>query len=159
MPAPLSEIKFVPLRRRDLGKIVALEQVCFPEDAWTREMYEEELGNSLARYVGAWQGRELVGYGGVWLLPDEAHIVNLAVAPLWRRRGLARRLIRMMLGLAVGRGLGMASLLVRRGNRAAQRLYAGMGWTVAKAVPRYYADGEDGLLMQMLLPGRGEDSL
>jgi len=156
MPAPSASLVFTPLRKRDLGKIVAMEQVCFPEDAWTHEMYEQEMANDFATYIVAWQGHELVGYGGVWLLPDEAHIVNLAVAPGWRRQGLARRLIRMMLGLAVGRGLGLASLLVRIGNTAAQNLYRAMGWTIVEIIPGYYADREDGVLMHLLLPGQKE---
>ena len=61
-----------------------------------------------------------------------------------------RRALLVILALAL---LGLASLLVRIGNSAAQNLYRAMGFTIVEIIPGYYADREDGVLMHLLLPG------
>ena len=122
---------------------------------WTREMFlqelrqQDELGYSLVALI---EGR-VVGYALNWFVADEVHIVNLAVHPHWRRRGIARYLLREVFGCARRRGMVIATLEVRYNNRPAIELYQSIGFREVALRKKYYADnGEDALVMLADLP-------
>ena len=90
----------------------------------------------------------MVGYAGFWLIVDEAHIGTIAVHPLWRQRGLGEKLLVTLLRQARELGAVLATLEVRPGNQAAQRLYRRHGFAEVGQRKRYYQDnGEDALLL------------
>jgi len=90
----------------------------------------------------------IVGYVGFWLLVDEAHICNIAVAPQWRGRGLGELLLLRAIQAAGERGMAVATLEVRVGNTVAQNLYRKFGFEVVGQRKHYYSDnGEDALIM------------
>ncbi len=86
----------------------------------------------------------------VWLAADEVHLLDLAVEPKFRRRGVGRALLRTV--IEGGRAAGGARVLleVRRSNTAALGLYAGAGFYELDVRRAYYADnGEDALVMRL----------
>lgn len=90
------------------------------------------------------------GFALVWLAADEVHLIDLAVEPESRRRGVGRALLRAV--IAGGRAAGGAQVLleVRHSNTAALRLYAGAGFRELDVRRAYYADnGEDALVMRL----------
>lgn len=92
----------------------------------------------------------IVGYGGLWLSADEAHITTIAVDPAHRRRGVGELLLNGLIDQAYELGAAMITLEVRVSNDAAQRLYLKYGFKVVGARRRYYTDnGEDALLMSI----------
>jgi ribosomal-protein-alanine N-acetyltransferase len=92
----------------------------------------------------------IVGYGGLWLSADEAHVTTIAVDPAHRRRGVGELLLNGLIDQAYELGAAMITLEVRVSNDAAQRLYLKYGFTVVGARRRYYTDnGEDALLMSI----------
>jgi ribosomal protein S18 acetylase RimI-like enzyme len=81
------EYEIRPLTIGDLPLMRAIEEASF-STPWPGNAYESELTtNRLARYVGAWRGGELLGFGGIWLMVDEAHVTTIAVAPALRGEG------------------------------------------------------------------------
>jgi len=138
-----------------LDVVLAIERACFPS-AWTRESYLVELGNPSSWYVVARHAGEVIGYGGMWVIGDEAHITTLAVRPACRRRGLGSLLLSHLLGAAAPRGAAKATLEVRQGNLAAQSLYEKFGFEKTGELFRYYGDtGENAVVMwKTLAPGR-----
>jgi ribosomal-protein-alanine N-acetyltransferase len=84
-----------------------------------------------------------------WLLGPEVHLLNLAVRPEYRRRGLARRLMRTMLALGRRAGIGTFFLEVRSTNGEALALYRSLGFEVTGRRPGYYEDGEDAHMMTL----------
>ena len=116
---------------------------------WTKSMYEAAFDNAVTRvHVLGPPGEPPVAYCSAWLLPGELHINNLAVVPAWRRRGLARQLLRAVLASAAAEGAPRATLEVRRSNLAAIRLYEGLGFTVSAVRPAYYLEPvEDALVL------------
>jgi ribosomal-protein-alanine N-acetyltransferase len=132
----------------DLRAVHAIERVSFhvpwPDDAYRNEI----LTNRLASYVVARAGDEVVGFGGLWVMVDEAHITTFAVDPRWRRRGVGEWMLLGLLDRAVERRAREATLEVRLSNMPARRLYEKYGFRPVGIRPRYYSDnGEDALIM------------
>jgi ribosomal-protein-alanine N-acetyltransferase len=90
----------------------------------------------------------VLGYGGFWLMYDEAHISTLAIRMTWRRRGLGELLLVTLLDEARRLGSSRATLEVRVSNVAAQNLYAKYGFEQVGRRKGYYADNrEDALIL------------
>ncbi|NJM06248.1 ribosomal protein S18-alanine N-acetyltransferase [Candidatus Gracilibacteria bacterium] len=90
----------------------------------------------------------LVGYGGVWLTVDDAHITTIAVDPRHRGRGVGELLLNGLIDAAFELQARMLTLEVRVSNLVAQRLYLKYGFQPGGTRPRYYTDnGEDALIM------------
>jgi ribosomal-protein-alanine N-acetyltransferase len=90
----------------------------------------------------------VIGFAGVWLMVDEAHITTFAVHPDVRRLGVGRRLLLRLFDLAVELRAARLTLEVRVSNEPAQALYRSFGFAVVGSRPRYYSDdGEDALVM------------
>lgn len=133
----------------DVDGMHAIEEATFATP-WSRKSIEEELTNSCARYLVARAGGEVVGYAGMWLVIDEAHITNVAVRADMRGQGLGRRLMGRLIQLAADSGMIWMTLEVRRSNKAAQNLYRGFGFIDVGYRKRYYEDNqEDALLMAL----------
>jgi [ribosomal protein S18]-alanine N-acetyltransferase len=136
----------------DLAQVQEIERLSF-STPWPAYAFEQELrGNRLARYVVARaevpDGERVVGFAGVWLMVDEAHITTFGVHPEWRRQGIGRRLLLRLAELAQELGARRMTLEVRVGNRAAQALYRSFGFAVTGRRQRYYTDdGEDAFVM------------
>ncbi len=125
------EYEIRPLTIADLPLMRAIEEASF-STPWPGNAYESELTtNRLARYVGAWRGGELLGFGGIWLMVDEAHVTTIAVAPALRGEGLGTALMLELLQEARRGEARVATLDVRVSNELAQRLYARLGFAEA----------------------------
>jgi ribosomal-protein-alanine N-acetyltransferase len=89
----------------------------------------------------------VVGYLESRLVADELHVLALAVAPEARRRGAASALLAHALDDAAARGARVAHLELRASNAPALALYRGLGFAAVGRRTRYYADGEDAVLL------------
>lgn len=155
MRTPNRVFKLRPMSSEDIDRVHELEEVIFPTP-WSLNSYKFELEENSAsqQWVietstdeSEWQ---LAAYSVVWLLGDELHIANLAVAPKFRRMGLGRSLLAHVLTRAAQDGLKSSTLEVRAGNKAAQDLYASFGYEIVATRKGYYKDNrEDALLMQL----------
>ena len=132
----------------DLIAVHVIERESF-STPWPAQAYREEIEhNRLAHYIVARSGNSIVGFAGIWLLVDEAHITTFATRSAWRRQGIGERLLAALLDLALARGAKEATLEVRPSNIPAKRLYEKFGFKVVGVRPRYYSDNnEDALIM------------
>jgi ribosomal-protein-alanine N-acetyltransferase len=137
-----------PMSLDDLEAVHQIELVSF-RAPWPPNAYRSELeSNRLANYLVARAEGEIVAYGGMWLMVDEAHITTFAVHPAWRRQGIGERLLLAFIDTAVARHAREATLEVRLSNIAARRLYEKYGFRPVGLRSRYYSDdGEDALIM------------
>jgi ribosomal-protein-alanine N-acetyltransferase len=137
-----------PMRLEDVAAVHEIEQLSF-RTPWPAYAFEQELrGNRLARYVVARAGERVVGFAGVWLMVDDAHVTTFGVHPEWRRQGIGRQLLVNVAELSSAIGARRMTLEVRAGNEAAQALYHTFGFEIVGRRPRYYTDdGEDALVM------------
>jgi [ribosomal protein S18]-alanine N-acetyltransferase len=150
----------------DLDAVMALEAICFPSP-WSRAMYAHEI--SANPYGSYWvldglpshrtpapaQSEQhtlpqVLAYGGIWIIAEEAHITTIASHPAWRRRGLAGRLLIHLLTVAKTNGATSATLEARANNRAAIALYEKLGFVEVGVRKGYYVDtGEDARLLTL----------
>ena len=137
-----------PMTIEDLPAVQLIERSSFTTP-WPAHAYRQELeANRLAHYLVATIGGEIVAYGGIWLMVDEAHVTTFAVHPRYRRRRIGERLLLSLLDLSVDRHAREATLEVRLSNLAARRLYEKYGFRPVGIRPRYYSDNqEDALIM------------
>jgi ribosomal-protein-alanine N-acetyltransferase len=136
------------MRIADIAAVHDIERLSFATP-WPAYAFEQELtSNRLARYVVARSGSEVVGFGGLWLMVDEAHITTFGVHPAWRRQGVGRRMLLALVDLALELKAARMTLEVRAGNAAAQALYGEVGFEISGRRVAYYTDdGEDALVM------------
>lgn len=140
-------VTITPLRRRHLREVMAIEKQVYPRP-WSTSLFEDELQRGGRSYVAARVGNLLVGYAGVLLIADDAHVATIAVDPEWQGHGIATRLMAELMGQALRLGAAQITLEVRVTNVRAQRIYQRFGFAPAGARKAYYADnGEDALVM------------
>ena len=142
------DVTLTPMRRRHLRSVLRIEQQVYPRP-WSMGLFMSELGyRGSRRYVVARVGTTVVGYGGVMLSADDAHITTLAVDPAWHRRKIGSRLLLALARAALDLGAGNLTLEVRMANSAAQAMYREFGFAPAGVRKNYYVEtNEDALIM------------
>ena len=145
---PPLRFRIEPMRLEDVPEVHVIERASFTTP-WPDDAYRSEIQtNRLATYLVARLGDQVVGFAGIWLMVDEAHITTFAVHPAYRRRRIGERLLMTLLDAAEERHAREATLEVRLSNVAARRLYEKYGFRPVGLRPRYYSDnGEDALIM------------
>jgi ribosomal-protein-alanine N-acetyltransferase len=146
------EYEFKKLGVQDVDALLELERICFSHP-WNEKQYAAGLKLGAFHVFGLIGPEGLAAYVSFTVAADETEILNIAVRPELRRRGLAARLLRIVLGIAAGMGARRAFLDVRENNVAARALYRGFGFEQVGTRPKYYPDtGEDALTMALDLP-------
>ena len=138
----------MPMKGKDIDEVMHLEKLCFPVP-WSKDAFRMEVEkNQCARYYIVRMNNQLIGYGGMWLILDEAHITNIAVHPEHRRRGVGRLLMETLMKEAVILKMERMTLEVRVSNKAAISLYKSLGFEEGGIRKGYYSnDREDALIM------------
>ncbi|MCX5730504.1 MAG: ribosomal protein S18-alanine N-acetyltransferase [Deltaproteobacteria bacterium] len=137
----------------DVQRVMEVERAAFAHP-WSEEMIRRELEHEFSTVLLAIRGREgpIAGFAVVWLVHDELHVLNVAVAPEARRSGVARRILDRVESRAREQGARVSMLEVRRSNQPAIALYRSLGYREVGVRPGYYAeDGEDALVMDKAL--------
>ena len=132
----------------DVDEVTAIERATFATP-WSRESFLREMEkNVAARYLVAQRDGRIVGYAGAWVILDESHITNIAVAEAERGQGIGRRLGEALMKYLSNLGASYTTLEVRVSNERAQHLYESVGFIRVGKRKRYYEDnGEDAWLM------------
>ena len=135
------------MKMDDIPDVSRVEEQSFPLP-WSQNAYVSELSNRSAYYIVARINGILVGYTGMWVIMDEAHITTLAVDPVYRRRKIAEQLLIALIEEAMTRGARRMTLEVRKSNAAAQNLYHRYSFFAAGVRKGYYTDNnEDAIIM------------
>jgi ribosomal-protein-alanine N-acetyltransferase len=131
----------------DIDAVLVVENQSF-STPWSRNAFEEEINNELAHYLVVEDDGQLIGYGGFWIVLDEAHVTNIALLTEYRERGLGTLLLEHMILSAKMLGAASMTLEVRPSNMAARKLYSRRGFEERGIRPNYYSElGEDALIM------------
>jgi ribosomal-protein-alanine N-acetyltransferase len=151
--------EFRQMRYEDIPHVCEIEQEAFTTP-WTSGAFHNELStNQFAHYMIMEIDGKVVGYGGMWLIMDEAHVTNIAVRDTFRGQKLGKRLLQELMRTAAFLGAMRMTLEVRASNHIAQSLYDKLGFTSAGVRKGYYTDNrEDAIIMWADLPKHRRDS-
>jgi len=146
-----AEIKIRQMRKNDLPRVSEIERLSFPIP-WPQSAFLKELDKKEFAFWWVIEYKKLiVGYGGYWKIKDEAHIVNLAIHPDFRKKGLGTKLLSFLLTQIQNQRLSTITLEVRESNVIAQRLYEKFGFRKIAIRPHYYIY-EDAIVYWKKLP-------
>ncbi|MDD3244257.1 MAG: ribosomal protein S18-alanine N-acetyltransferase [Eubacteriales bacterium] len=136
-----------PMTPEDIPAVAAIERLCFAVP-WPEDAFISEFSNACARYVVLCRAGDVVAYGGMWLIIDEAHINNIAVAPTFQGLGYGRRVLKGLMRLAFREAsISQMTLEVRVNNEPALALYTSLGFVTEGRRKGYYENGEDAYIM------------
>ncbi len=135
------------MRKADVKAVYEIEVRSF-RTPWSYRSLMGELKNNVAHYIVMEKDGEIIGYCGMWVLFEEAHITNIAVHPSFRGAGYGKQLLHASMRVAASFGAEMMTLEVRETNAVAQNMYGEMDFLEQGRRKRYYTDtGEDALLL------------
>jgi ribosomal-protein-alanine N-acetyltransferase len=142
------EVHLVPLRRRHLRSVMRIESQVYTRP-WSLALFMSELNLRTGRaYVAARVDGAVVGYAGIMIQADEAHVTTIAVDPAWQRYKVGSRLLAHLARTSRSLGVRHLTLEVRVSNEEAQGMYRKFGFEPAGIRKNYYADvNEDALVM------------
>ncbi|SHK67644.1 [SSU ribosomal protein S18P]-alanine acetyltransferase [Desulforamulus aeronauticus DSM 10349] len=142
------EYRLIEMKLDHIPGVLEIEQVSFPTP-WSSQAFTYEITqNNFAHYVVALEDEKVIGYVGMWMVLDEAHITNVAVHPSYRGKKLGLALMVEVMRLAVLRGASRMTLEVRPSNTVARELYKKLGFKEKGLRKRYYTDtNEDAIIM------------
>ena len=148
IPKSPLRFRFRDLDPGDLNDVMAIEMASFPSP-WSRKLFEEEIGRTFSDAVVVVEepGGEVVGYSICWTVGEESHLLNIAVRPDARGRGIGRALLKECLRRAARAGARRIFLEVRPSNQQAIRIYRREGFRFVGIREGYYTDtGEDAIV-------------
>ena len=129
-------------------QIAELEKLCF-SDPWSEKSIETELSCRLSVWLVALEGEQVVGYVGSQTVIDESDMMNIAVHPDFRRRGIAEALVAELEAALRQRGSRALTLEVRDSNAPAIALYEKLGFARVGLRKNYYRNPkEDALILR-----------
>ena len=145
--------QIIPMTEARLDAVEALEKRCFPEDPWSRRLFQEALANeNTTSLLALAEDGSVLGYLLFTAVLDEGGVDNLAVAPEARRRGAASALLEAFHRYGREHGLNDLFLEVRPSNEGARSLYEKFGYREVGRRKNYYlAPKEDAIIMKLEL--------
>ena len=136
------------MEQRDVPAIAELEKICF-SDPWSENSIASELDNRLSCWLVAEQNESVVGYVGSQSVLDAADMMNIAVAPEYRKQGIGKALIEALMEYLRQKKVIALLLEVCVSNASAIALYQKMGFEQVGRRPKYYRNPrEDALIMR-----------
>lgn len=143
----MKTLRFEPLRESHIPAIMDIEKTSNTAP-WSERSFKNELEHKHGVFLVALLLGEVVAYGGVWLVIDEAHVTTIAVAESQRRQGIGQRLMIELLEKAKAQGMVCSTLEVRASNVGAIKMYEKFGYAVTATRKGYYPDNkEDAVVM------------
>lgn len=137
----------------DILAVSHIEEECFGGEAWSYATLASAFESAASYGLVAEDGDEVIGYGCITCAADTSDLENVVVVEGYRRSGTGRAIVEGLLEEAKERGAEKTFLEVRVSNVAAMSMYLKCGFVGTYARTRYYADGEDCLVMCKTLKG------
>lgn len=136
------------LSNEHIPQLAEIEELCF-SDPWSSNAFKYELTNPLSVWLVALEGELVVGYIGSQTVLDESDIMNVAIRPEYRRKGIGNALITELISVLREKSVCSLSLEVRKSNEPAILLYTKLGFLQVGLRPNYYRHPkEDAIIMR-----------
>ena len=136
------------MKSSHVAQVAQLEKICF-SDPWSENSIASELTNKLSFWLVAMEGDTVAGYIGSQTVMDESDMMNVAVHPDHRRKGIAEALVNTLVENLKRMGSRCLTLEVRASNAPAIALYEKLGFVVVGRRKNYYRNPrEDALILR-----------
>lgn len=139
-------MKIIPMNESHVAQVAALEKQCF-SDPWSENSVASELENPLSLWLIAEEDGAVCGYVGSQTVLDETDMMNIAVHPDCRGKGIAAALITELVSRLKARGSRVLRLEVRESNFSAIALYEALGFTQLGLRKNYYRNPKENALI------------
>ena len=139
-------MKILPMNEYHVAQVAELEKLCF-SDPWSENSVASELKNPLSLWLIAEEDGVVCGYVGSQTVLGETDMMNIAVHPDCRRKGVAAALITELICRLKGQGSHILRLEVRESNAPAIALYKAMGFTQLGLRKNYYRNPKENALI------------
>ena len=141
-------MNYVRMNETHVEAIAQLESICF-SDPWSVNSISSEVKNPLSLWIVAMDGEKVVGYVGSQSVMGLADIINMAVAPDYRRMGVGKELVTELICQLKQNEVSCLTLEVRLSNTSAIALYTRLGFVEVGRRPGYYHNPrEDALILR-----------
>ena len=141
-------MRIVTMNPAHVAQIAQIEKVCF-SDPWSEKSVASELENELSLWLVAEEDGQVCGYVGSQTVLGETDMMNVAVHPDFRRRGIAEALVNALVEALKAKGSHCLTLEVRASNSPARALYEMLGFSRIGTRKNYYRNPkEDGLILR-----------
>ena len=141
----IDDMIFREMGLADVPVIAGMEREIFPQP-WSEGIFRDELSRSDRFYLVAESEGAVLGFAGLMLIDEDAHVTTLAVRPNNRQFGLGTRLMLKLIDVALTQGSRNVTLEVRATNTGAQRLYEKFDMAAVGVRKHYYRD-DDAVIM------------
>jgi ribosomal-protein-alanine N-acetyltransferase len=135
-----------PMTAENLLEVVEINNLCLTTP-WSFESLKNELENKFCKYIVIKKDDVVIGYAGLWLIIDEAHITNIAVDPDYRGIGASNVLMDNIIKICVERNIPSITLEVRENNIVARNLYYKYGFIEEGLRKNYYGENQNAIIM------------
>ena len=141
-------MEIIKMEQGHVAQVAALEAICF-RDPWSEKSVASELSNPLSHWLVAVEADTVLGYIGSQTVLDESDMMNVAVSPAHRRRGIAEALVLALADALREKGSVKLTLEVRASNAPAITLYEKLEFKPIGLRKNYYRKPkEDALILQ-----------
>ena len=144
------QIKIDKMTLSDLDKIADILNSDF-DDFWNYSVFKSELENKNSKYIVARIDNEIVGFAGIWIAIDEAHITNIVTKKSYRKQGIGKVLLENLITLSNSLNLNSITLEVRESNIPAIKLYEKFDFKNLGIRKNYYENTENAIIMTKML--------
>lgn len=140
------QIKINKMNIDDLNKISPVLLTEF-DDFWNYNIFKSELENENSKYIVAKNNDEIVGFAGIWISIDEAHVTNIVTKKDLRKNGIGSTLLEELINLSKNLNLVSITLEVNENNLDAIKLYEKFGFEKLGIRKKYYNNTDNALIM------------
>lgn len=144
----MQKINITDLRLEDVEKVAEIEKMCFSKP-WSENSFKNALNDSDSKFFVARLDSDIVGFSGMYIAAGaEGYVYNIAVNPLFRKKGIGTILTKKLIDYAKEKNLEFLSLEVRKSNNSAISVYEKCGFEKIGIRKNFYESPvEDALIM------------
>lgn len=146
----MENLKIQPMNESDLNLLESSFDTDF-ECTWKFSTLKSEFSNPSSIYIVAYLDNELVGFAGIWLSVDDAHITNIVTKKNYRGKGIGSKLLEQLIQLTKQNYKASLTLEVNTNNTSAQRLYNKYNFKNLGIRKKYYNGIQDAFIMTLCI--------
>ncbi len=138
------------IEKAHIDGMVEVEKLCF-NSGFAKETFLREMENKIAHYIVSETDGKVSGYGGIWNVCGACEIIDIAVHPDFRKRGIGQGILERLIDFCKQEDCSEINLEVRESNKIAQKLYEKLGFIKNGERKNYYEGKETAFLMSLKL--------